>query len=560
MIIDAFTDYTLLGSMLKPDALAEYAKDKWKFLGIADNHAGGLLDFYLECTNNGVKPILGLRLSVVERAYLKSLGQILLYAKNREGYQALLKIFSRANLECYSNGPNILVDWLPEHSKNLICVLPIGYSPNEMKTDAGIAAGKKLLSIFGSDLYFGLFNRICSIDDHWLEIAKSAGVKYLPLYGAKYFKKDDLTAYRAMRAIATRSTVRDLFELVYLDESLESVKQAEQLEPQVAEVLMEFVGKIDIKIPTPGLKVPKFKIPDGFKNSFEYLMHLCRIGYKERPDLVKYKAQIKERMAVECDVIKRCNLSDYFLLVYDICRYCDENGIPRGISRGSAGGCLISYLLKITELNPLEYNLLFERFLNEERTKPIVVDGVDYLTDAPDIDLDVGQIQRQQVIDFIREKYGYVSKIITYTTLSAKACIKDCIRVFGKSEHEANYVSSMIEILFGRADALEETYKKSEAFRVWVGQNQEIYDVALKLEDVKKNSSIHAAGIVVSDTPIDGFAPLCLANHSEGEEFKRDTCAAYSLDFAAKAGLLKVDILGIRSLNVLQDTIRMIRG
>jgi len=560
MIIDAFTDYTLLGSLLKPDSLAAYAKDKWPFLGIADTHAGGLLDFYLECISNKVKPIMGLRMSVVERAELKSLGQIMLYAKNRDGYKSLLKLYSKASLECYSNGPNIMVDWLPEHSKNLLCVLPVGYSPNELKTEEGIAAGKRILEIFGSDMYYGLYNRNCSIDDHWLEMAKKFNVKYLPLYGARYFKKDDLLAYRALRAISTRSNIDKLFETVYLDESLEHVLSEDKLEPLLAKTLMEFVSKVDIKIPTPGLKVPKFKTPPEFKTSFEFLTHLCRQGYKERKDLHSIKDKVKERMAIEMDVIRRCNLADYFLLVYDICKYCDENGIARGLGRGSAAGSLISYLLKITEVNSLEYGLLFERFLNEDRTKPIVVDGVDYLTDAPDIDLDVGQMQRQQVIDFIREKYGFVSKIITYTTLSAKACIKDCIRVFGKNENEANYISGMIEILFGRADGLEETFKKSEPFRVWVGQNQHIYDVALKLEDVRKNSSIHAAGVVVSDTPIDDFAPLCLANHSEGEEFKRDTCSAYSLDFSAKAGLLKVDILGIRSLNVLQDTIRTIRG
>lgn len=565
MTIDLYTDYSLLNSLIKIEDLVATAKEKgWKWLGIADNNAGGLLDFYLACTSAGIRPILGLRFYVVTKVGQLSSDQILLYAKNELGYRALLKLSTKANIDgFYGEQPHLLIDWLtPEMCENLLCVLPAGESPFDSKNIDGEHITNYLSERFqsGNRLILGLYDRNCSIDDYYLKKAKEFNLSYIPLSGAKYLKSDEFEAFKTLRAIATHSTVEKLFETVYLDESLEAFSR-EKLSTNCQEMIDRFVNLVDIKIPTPGLKVPKFKIPEKFKTSYDYLVDLCRKGYKNKQTSFQTPEENKacsDRMKIELDVIKRCELADYFLLVYDICKYCDTNNIPRGISRGSAGSSLIVYLLDISRVNPLSYGLLFERFLNEDRTKPIDFNGEKYLTDAPDIDLDVGQIQRQQIVDFLRNGYGNVAKIVTWNTMSAKAAIKDAMRAFGKPEYEANYVSSCIEILFGRSDELVKTYEKSEKFRTWADKNKKIYEIALKIENCKKNRSIHAAGLVISNENIDNRAPLFLANYGDEGDFKKDVCIGYSLDFAAKAGLLKIDLLGLRCLNVLQDCINLI--
>jgi len=563
MLIDIRTDYNLLDSLIKTEDLAKFAKESgWKYVGIADLEAGGLLDFYLQCKANDIKPIIGLRFYVTNSLEEFSDSQIMLYAQNLEGYHNLLRLSTKASLGGSDNGgATLLVDWLEGTlGTNLVCLLPIGESPKEAKTIGGDNVIKRLKQIYKNKLFWGLYDRDTGGDDIWLKIAKDNKIPYIFLSGAKYFKSEDFRAYKVLRAINEGKTVDRIFEVVYLDESIE-VATKKMYHYQHYEYMVKFLSLIDIEIPTPGLKVPKFPIPDGFKDSFEYLADLCRDGYKKKilefdtPEKVK---ACKERVAIEFDVIKRCDLADYFLLVYDICQFCYDKKIPQGWSRGSVGGCLVAFLMDISRTNPLEYGLLFERFLNEDRTKPVEFNGEKYLTDAPDIDLDVGQIQRQEVIEFLRQKYGNVAKISTYSTLSSKNCIKDVMKTFGKFENEAAYVAKFVEVRFGKSDSLEETYSKSSGFKAWADKNKEIYETALKIEDIRKNCSTHAAGCVVSDQPIENFAPLRLANATKDGDYKQDICIAYSLDYAAKAGLLKVDILGIRGLNVLSDCMELV--
>lgn len=562
MFFDIYTDYSLLNSLIKIENVVKLAKEKgWSSLGIADNDASGLLDFYLECSEAKIKPILGVRFFITNTLDDTTDSKIILYAQNLKGYHNLLLLSSKASIEGYSNGEsNLSVDWLEEDmGKDLICVLPIGESPHELHTDNSDCVIDKLKTFFKGKLFYGLYNRNCSFDDVWLRKAEAKNIPYIYLSGAKYAKTDDSSAYKVLRAINEKNTIYKMFESVWRDESIE-LAEKNYVDYKHKDYTEKFLSLINLDIPTPGLKVPQFPIPDNFKNSYDYLIYLCRSGYKKKEkefDTPEKKQACSDRMKTELDVIKRCNLSDYFLLVYDICQYCDNNNIPRGIGRGSVGGCLIAFLMDICMVNPLDYNLLFERFLNEDRTKPVEFNGEMYLTDAPDVDLDVGQMQRQQIIESLRVKYGNVAKIATYTTLSAKACIKDVIRAHGRYEWEAARVASYIEIRFGKSDSLEKTYIKNEKFKEWVDKNRAIYEVALKLQDVKKNASIHAAGLIISNQAIERSAPLFLAN-STGDEFKQDVCSAYSLDISAKAALLKMDLLGIRSLNVLQDTVTLI--
>lgn len=553
MFIDINTDYSLLKSLIKIEDLVKYAQEKqWPFIGISDENAGGLLDFYIACTAANIKPVLGVTFNVSDDVESQPKGKIILYAKNVKGYFSLIKLFSRASVEGSVSGKStILLEWLENIKQDLLVVVPFGQHPILSKVDFAEAIQK----LFGEDLYYGLYDRELGIDDYWKR--EYGDRRYLFLSAAAFFKPEDALAYKTARAISERSTIERLFEMVYPENNILNAED-KYLSYPYKEYHNEFLAKINVVIPTPGLKVPKFPIPSQYKDSYEYLLHLCRKGYAAKKSEFDAK-KVKDRMKVELDVIKKCKLADYFLMVYGICQYCDENDIPRNFSRGSCSGSLIAYFLDISRTNPLEFNLLFERFLNEDRTRPLEFEGQDYLTDAPDIDLDIGQLQRQQVIDFLREKYGHVAKICTYTTLSTKAVLKDVIKAHGKSEREAAIVSGYVESVFGRNDTLVETLAKNEKFKDWVSRNQKVYDVALKLEGIKKNLSIHAAGLLISDENIANRAPFIPA-YTTGDEMKKDICAAYDLDFAAKAGLLKVDILGLRTLNCIQDTIKLIKS
>lgn len=556
MFIDIRSDYSLLESLLSPEKVIEFSKQQgWTHLGIADTNAGGLLDFYLLCKDAGIKPILGLSFTITDNLENITDSKVLLYAQNLSGYHNLVKLSSRANLE---GKGTILLDWLKELGNDLLCVLPIGHSPNELSSEQGKNIIKNLQKLFKGKLFFGLYNRNTATDDVWLNKAKQNKTPYLFLSGAKYLLREDILAYKALRAIKEKNIISKIFEAIWLDESIESSKQR-MIYYEHKDYYNKFLNLIDIDIPTPGLKVPRFAVPAPFKSSYEYLVDLCRKGYGVKSSEFTDKKQVSDRMKTELDVIQKCELSDYFLLVYGICQYCDSAGIPRGLGRGSVGGSLCAYLMDIHKVNPIKYGLLFERFLNPDRTRPLIFNEEQYLTDAPDIDLDIGQLQRQQAIDWLREKYGFVSKISTYTTLSAKICIRETVRTFGKIEGEAAYASSFVDALYGKMDSISKTYEKHEKFRNWAERNQEIYKVALKLEGLKKNSSIHAAGILISDQNIENKAPLTLL-HTTGDEFKQDVCCSYDLDLAAKAALLKVDVLGIRTLNLLQDTIKLIES
>jgi DNA polymerase-3 subunit alpha len=563
MFIDFRTDYSLLNSLVSIEKL--FKKDKsdepcwakkqgWDFVGICDDNAGGLLDFYLAAKENGIKPIIGIRFRITDKLEAPTDAEILLYAQNVNGYHNLIKLSSKASLE---GKDSLLLEWLGQLNQDLLCVLPVGSSPNELRSEQGKLIHKRLNELFKDKIFYGLMNRDTAVDDIWLEKAKEKDTKYLFLSNVKYFLSEDIEAYKVLRAMNEKTILGKTMEAVYLDESLEAAKERYKWYEHKS-YLQKFVDMINIEIPTPGLKVPKFAVPQPFKDSYEYIVSLCRDGYKKKLSEFPDSKQVSERMKTELDVIKKCELADYFLLVFGICQYCDNHNVPRGLGRGSVGGSLVAYLLDIHKVNPLEYGLLFERFLNPDRTRPIMFNGEQYLTDAPDIDLDIGQIQRQEVIDWLREKYGFVSKIGTYTTLSAKNCIRETVRTFGRPEYEADYASGFVESKFGKTDSVEKTYEKNQKFAAWAEKNQDIYKVILKLEGLKKNSSIHAAGILISDQNIENKAPLTLLN-TTGDEFKQDVCCAYDLDLAAKSALLKVDILGIRTLNLLQDTVTLIK-
>lgn len=555
MLVDCKSDYSLLESLMTPEALVKKAKELGlTYLGIADSNAGGLLDFYLTCKEAGIKPLLGLRFNITDKLEAPTDSQVFLYAQNNNGYHNLIKVATKVNLE---GAGNLLLEWLNELSPDLVCVLPVGNSPNELRSDQGDLINKRLKELFKGKMFYGLYNRECAIDDIWLKKAEVGNVPYLFLSGAKYFLKEDLKAYKVIRAIKEKTIVEKVFESIWLDESVETT--VERFKSYTHhDYLNKFLSLIDVDIPTPGLKVPKFSFPKEFASSYDYLVDLCRKGYKDKMAEFPDKNLVKERMATELKVIKDCRLEDYFLLVFDVCRHCDEHGIPRGISRGSAAGSLILYFLDVSRVNPLEYNLLFERFLNPDRTQTVEYNGEKYLTDAPDVDLDVSQTRRQEVVDWLNGKYGNVCRIGTFTTFSSKLALRETVRSFGRSEGEAGYVAGFIESIHGKVNSIEETYQKNSKFKEWVDKNKEIYKIALTIQDLKKNMSAHAAGLLISSDSINNMIPLTLGQ-TTGEEVKQYICSMYDMRFAAKSTLLKLDLLGLRTLVLLKDSIDLIK-
>lgn len=323
---------------------------------------------------------------------------------------------------------------------------------------------------------------------------------------------------------------------------------------------------LDLAKKFSGVRLPKLQIEDRYYSlldiekgcsNTDFLKALCRDGYRKLLKLGKINPEKKDiyakRVLYEIEVLEKLNFVDYILMVWDVTNFCDENDIPHGPGRGSCAGALVCYFTGITDVDPIEYGLFFERFISPSRAKSQVIDGEVYLTGAvPDIDLDICFVNRHKVIEYLYEKYeGKTSKISNISTLTGKSLIKECGKsVSEKSEHEMNQVSKLVTTLFGNVQDISETYKENRDFREWCDENQESYNIALKLRNLVKNKSVHASGIVISPEDITQYTPLELTK--EGE-----LVSGFDMKDVGEI-CVKLDILGLKTLTVINDVLKMV--
>lgn len=546
------TEYSLLSSTLKINSLINKAKEYgYKALGISDyNNMHGVVKFYTKCHEVGIKPIIGVHLDVTsDFSYLNSL---LLYAKNNRGYRNLLRITSLKNTikkelkieDIYEYLEDIFVI-IPNEEHELVKSYLEGSFDNFTKI---LNKYLKLNYIKNCSLYLGLDLQSngakYSLDD-LIYLSKQKGIKAVALHKSAFFDVDEYDVYKILRSVSLNAKEYNGSEkernsfFVSPNRAFDNFRKY----PELVNETLVIANECNVTLDFDNYHMPVYKFEKNV-TSYEYLRDLSVVGLKKR--LIDNKIDKKEynkylnRLQYELDVIIKMGFADYFLIVYDFIKYAKSKNILVGPGRGSGPGSLVAYSLGITEINPLEFDLLFERFLNPERVS------------MPDIDTDFPDDRREDVIKYMGSRYGKmkVAHICTFGTYGPRLAIRDIARVINL---KPLYLDSIIDNVPTDAVSISEVLKNNESFKRIVEGNETIKFVikmAKKLENLPRNLSVHAAGIIMADKDLDNYTPL-----SEGIN------GLYQTQFEAsdleRLGLVKIDFLGIRNLTIIHKVLKM---
>jgi DNA polymerase-3 subunit alpha len=602
------TDYSLLDGACRIDRLMGRAKALGMTSLALTDHGNmyGAIEFYNAAKTHGIKPLIGCEIYLTEGSALEKNGRaedgksyyhMGLLAKNLQGYQNLLKLVSYAHLKGFYYKPRADMDTLARHAGGLIgftgCLAAI--VPQHLLHDryeqARQACGR-FVEIFGRENFF------VEIQDHGipeqrkiipglLKLGEEFNLKVICTNDVHYVNHEDAGPHDSLLCIQTGAKVAETDRMKFDGTQfyLKSRAEMEQVFGEVPESLTNTHAVAEmcetgiIPFPKGSERYPRYPLPAEIKDQVtpgDYLEQLCHEGLKKRygfayadvaarpavaerlakltnlpegqkptaPDYtgLPLEEELVVRLAFELSIIRVTGFIDYFLVVWDFIHWAKQKGIPVGPGRGSGAGCLVAYLLSITNLDPIRFKLLFERFLNPERVSP------------PDFDIDFCMRRRGEVIDYVRQKYGHdcVANIITYGTLGAKMVVRDVARVHDLPFAEADRLAKMIpdELNIALKDALE---KSAELKREYDTSPvaKKILDQGLVLEGMVRNTGKHAAGIIITDQPLDEFVPLTL---QEG-----DVTVQYDMNAVGKLGLLKMDFLGLKTLTVIDDAVKNVR-
>src|SRR3954466_12657492 len=569
------SEYSLLDGACGIDALAARAAELGQpALGLTDHGVmNGALEFYKACRKNGIKPILGFEAylvdDVADDAIKFERNHLTLLAQNDTGFRNLVKLSSKGFLEGLRRGkPNVDLRLLSEHSEGVIaltgclasrfCRRLVDDNPAEARAHAD-----DLIQIFGpEDVYFELqVNGIADQDKANEGIARIAAEVGRPVVGTAdvhYLTRDDHPNHSALLCVQTKSTLAEpkmKFDTneFYLKDN-DEMASAFAPWPDAVPMSLEIAERCNVEIETGGQLIPKYPTPDGSEEE-AYLRRLAHEGLRARYGDPP-PAEAGERLEMELGVIVKMGFAAYFLIVWDFIKYAKDNGIAVGPGRGSAAGSIVSYCLRITDVDPLAYDLLFERFLNAERVS------------MPDIDIDFSVKGRDRVMRYVQDKYGResVAQIITFGRMFPRAATRDAARVLGYDYGAGDRLAKMIpDPIMGRAPSFDECLKPGEELaKAYASdpQAKAIVDVARGLEGVVRNASIHAAAVVIADRPLTDIVPLQLAEdrgqvaEDGGRSYK--TVTQYSMKPIEEIGLLKMDFLGLRNLDVIEAALDII--
>jgi DNA polymerase III subunit alpha len=546
--------YSLLTSAAKLEKLISKAKTfQFKALALTDLQVMyGTVAFYKLCRQHGIKPIIGLTINIIDDHSDGVTSPIVLLAENNTGYQNLLKISSAIQTKTPEGIPE---RWLRSYSNGLIAITS-GYEGIIEKSlldgnrSKAIELSEKYETIFGrNSFYYGIQNHMTKQDEYLLTemmlLSEETKIPVVAINNVNYVEKEDYFAHQCLLAIKNGDKLSDEHidlhtpNEYYLKSPKEMVSIFDQY-PDALENTIRIAERCQVDLELGVTHLPRFPTPNQ-ESANEYLEQLCFRGLYERfrdPEKI-----YKDRLEYELSVIKRMNFSDYFLIVWDFMNYAHENGILTGPGRGSAAGSLVSYVLKITDVDPIKHRLLFERFLNPERIT------------MPDIDIDFPDTRRDEVINYVANKYGkiHVAQIITFGTLAAKAAIRDVGRVMGASPKESDILSKLIPTRPGIS--LKDAINESQTLKKAIDENdlyQKIVDTALKIEGLPRHVSTHAAGVVLSDQPLTNIVPI--------QEGQQDVfLTQFSMDYLEDLGLLKMDFLGLRNLTIIENVKKLIQ-
>ncbi len=558
------TEYSLLDGSAKIPELVSRAKELgFDSLAITDHGVMyGVIDFYEACNKEGIKPIIGCEVYVApgsrfdrepgandERYY-----HLILLAENNQGYSNLSKIVTRGFTEGYYYKPRVDREVLEQYHEGIICLSACLQGEVAVKIRQGFYEEAKKAALEHQKI-FGEGNYFLEMQDHGLpedtvvntdlmRISKETGIPLVCTNDTHYINEDDWEAHDILICIQTAKSVNDDNRMHYAKGKyyLKSAEEMEALFPYAKEALQnthKIAERCNVNIVFGEYKIPKYDVPEGY-DAFSYLTHLCEEGIKDRYENVTN--DLMERMRYELSVIRDMGFVDYFLIVWDFIRYAKDNGIPVGPGRGSAAGSIVSYSLKITNIDPIRYNLLFERFLNPERVS------------MPDIDIDFDPDRRHEVIEYVKEKYGdeKVVQIVTFGTLAPRNCIRDVGRALDIPYNVCDKVAKSIPMDIGMT--IDKALAVSQDFRKEYEENEDVrymVDMGRKLEGLPRHASMHAAGVVIGREPIEDFVPLCKNGGA--------VTTQYNMTRIEQLGLLKMDFLGLRNLTVIQDTVNSIK-
>jgi DNA polymerase-3 subunit alpha len=565
------TAYSLLDGMIRTSELADRAAELGMPAVAMTDHGNlyGTIDFYQSCKKAGIKPILGCEIYLApgsaddKKKILnrKSATHLTLLAETNEGWENLSKLTSIGHLDGMYNGkPRVDREILRNHSKGIICLSGCISGPvNEWllkgEPDKALETLTEIRDIFGQD------NTFVELHNHGLEaqqtlnpqliaLAKQLSLPVVAANDVHFLHREDHEAHDVMICIGTGSMVIDENRMRYTPEVY--FKTAEEMRnifkdlPEACDNTLRIAERCNVTIKldsTSSEKYPQFPTPDGSPRE-EYMMKLCQEGLVKRYGEEKANSpEVAERLKYEVDTINSLGFASYFLITADFIQWARDNDIPVGPGRGSAAGSLASYALGITNICPLQFGLLFERFLNPERVSP------------PDVDIDFCQSRRAEVIDYVRKKYGEksVSHIITYGTMGAKSVLRDVARVMGISYGEADRIAKMIDTKPGTT--LQKEWDLKQELRDHIESSstyKDLWTYAIRLEGINRSVGIHAAGVVIGDRPLDEHIPLTRGN--EGE-----VVTQYDMGAITEVGLLKMDFLGLKNLTVIHDAVGHIR-
>ncbi len=558
------SEYSLLDGMSRIKDLPVRAKELgMKAIALTDHGVMyGAVDFYKECKKNDIKPIIGCEVYVAPHSrFDKEAGRdngynhLILLAKNKTGYQNLSKLVSLSFVEGFYYKPRIDLEILEQYSEGLICLsaclagsLSQAIIQDNMEKAEEIALWHK--RVFKDDYYIeiqhnGLRQQIM-VNQKLIQLARKLDIPLVATNDAHYLKKEDSYFHEVLLCIQTGKRMSDEDRMRFETQEF-YIKSPEEMAdyfsefPDAIENTVKIAEKCNYDFEFGVTKLPNYDVPEEYATHLDYFKDLCYKGIKNRYG-EKPAEEVMSRLEYEISVIDKMGYVDYFLIVWDYINYAKSVGIPVGPGRGSGAGSIAAYAIGITDIDPLKYGLLFERFLNPERVS------------MPDFDVDFCYERRGEVIEYVERKYGkdHVSQIITFGTMAARMVIRDVGRVLDYPYSETDKLAKMIpmEVHITIPKALEQNREFKELYESNPSVKQ-LIDIAIKLEGLPRQASTHACGIVITKDPVDTYVPLYVNDGNISTQ--------YTMNLLEELGLLKMDFLGLRTLTVISDTEKLVK-
>ncbi|MGZ9223547.1 MAG: DNA polymerase III subunit alpha, partial [Anaerolineales bacterium] len=565
------TEYSMLDGFSNIKKLIKRVKElEMPAVAITDHGTMfGVIDFYNAAKKEGIQPIIGVEAYMAARGMTdrdskldRTSTHLLLLAENETGYKNLLKISSAAQLDGFYYYPRIDHDFLATHSEGIICTSGCMSAeiPRALLNDNPEEAVRRMnwyYDVFGPDRFFVELQQhnikeITDLNRRLVEMGARYSAKYIATNDVHYINQDDSRLQDILLAIQTNTLLTDPDRMRMTDDSyyLRTPQEMSQLFAEVPEALSNtllIAERCNVNLDRKGYHLPDFSVPEGF-TAESYLCHLCEEGARKRYASSATSPQVRERIDYELGVVHKMGFDAYFLIVWDLCRHARENNIWYN-ARGSAAGSIVAYVLGIALVDPLQHNLLFERFLNPGRIS------------MPDIDLDFRDDRRGEMLEYCVRKYGNdkVAQIITFGTMGTKAALRDVARVNDIPLPEVDRVAKLVPFVSGRQTTMQDAMAVTEFKEIYDSQPhlRELIDTAAKMEGTVRNAGTHAAGVVISDRPIVEYLPLHRPT-SNSEETPIKTVTQFEMGILDSLGMLKVDFLGLITLSVMAKACEMI--